>query len=79
VVFYMSTLLGFMVDYGILFLATMVFFLKMSKTEGYTLGLAKKFDNKEIFNKCFNEFNINPDICFIVNTNSSYKLYSFNT
>ena len=37
----------FMIDYGIFFLAAMIFLWKVSEAQGYTLGLAKQFDKKK--------------------------------
>jgi hypothetical protein len=44
---FLGDIVLFMIDYGIFFLAAMVFLWKMSETQGYTLGLANQFDKKK--------------------------------
>ena len=44
---YIGYVIFFMIDYGIFFLASMVFLWKMSENHGYTLGLENKFDKKK--------------------------------
>jgi len=44
---YIGYVIFFMIDYGLFFLASMVFLWKMSENHGYALGLEKKFDKKK--------------------------------